>query len=107
VELTHKFDVSQKVKLDNPARRAILPPDETLGKLGLNAGEVMADIGCGIGYFTFPAAKMIGPGGRVYALDVAPEKDLTKVLEVEGFINIETLSLGTEFYAVKAQKGFN
>lgn len=190
--MASKFDVSKRSKLDNPQRRSILPPEETLRKLGLAEGEMMADIGCGIGYFTFPAASLIGPKGKVFALDVAPEmlaevetkkieagidnievvkvaeydlklasatvtlgfvanvlheiddlrkylteigrilnrpgkliviewekqvsdfgppeahrldkKDLVKDLETGGFVNIETLSLGTEFYAVKAQK---
>ena len=71
--MTHKFKVSEKQKLDNPERRAFLPPEETLRKLGLQPGEIMADIGCGIGYFTFPAASIVGPNVKVFALDVAPE----------------------------------
>ena len=61
--MTHKFDAKNKHKLDNEKRRELLPPDETLIKLGLHEGDIMADIGCGIGYFTIPASKIAGDSG--------------------------------------------
>ena len=60
-------------RLDNPERRAVLPPEQTLLKLGLKSGMVFADIGCGVGYFTLPAAKIIGPDAKAYAADVSAE----------------------------------
>jgi ubiquinone/menaquinone biosynthesis C-methylase UbiE len=71
--MTHKFDISRRTRLDNPERRRTLPPEETLKKLGLKAGEIMADIGCGIGYFTFPASRIVGDKGKVYAMDITDE----------------------------------
>jgi ubiquinone/menaquinone biosynthesis C-methylase UbiE len=71
--MTHKFDISQKYKLDNPERREIMPPDKTLRDLGLAVGEIVADIGCGIGYFTFPAAAIVGSTGKIFALDISTE----------------------------------
>ena len=91
--MSHKFDVSERHKLDNPQRREMLPPLETLQNLGLQAGDMMADIGCGIGYFTFPAASIVGSQGKVFGLDIAPEM----IAEVEaektrnGINNIETI----------------
>jgi SAM-dependent methyltransferase len=35
-------------------------------------GTSLIDIGCGPGTATFPAAKRVGPGGRVYGVDLAP-----------------------------------
>lgn len=69
----HKFDAKNKHKLDNPKRREMLPPRETLIRLGLHEGDVMADIGCGIGYFTIPAAKIVGENGNVFAMDISQE----------------------------------
>lgn len=69
----HKFDVKSRNKLDNPKRREMLPPEETLIRLGLHENDVMADIGCGIGYFTIPAAKIVGENGEVFAMDISPE----------------------------------
>lgn len=69
----HKFHIKDKGKLDNLRRRAYLPPKETLMEMGLQEGDVMADIGCGIGYFTLPASEIVGQGGKVYALDISRE----------------------------------
>jgi phenylacetic acid degradation protein PaaD len=70
--MAHKFNPASKKKLDNDWRREHLPPGETLKKLGLEATDIFADIGCGIGYFTIPAAEMIGRN-NAYALDTSPE----------------------------------
>jgi len=69
----HKFDPNKMHKLDNPKRRALMPPEETLAGLGLKPGLIMADIGCGIGYFTIPAARLLGPASVVYAIDIEEE----------------------------------
>jgi len=34
---------------------------------------VFVDMGCGDGYFTFPAARIVGPRGRVNAVDIDPD----------------------------------
>ncbi|MGZ4401242.1 MAG: FkbM family methyltransferase [Gaiellaceae bacterium] len=36
-------------------------------------GDVCVDVGANTGYFTLLAAKLVGPTGRVYALEPAPE----------------------------------
>jgi len=37
--------------------------------LGLRAGERVADIGCGSGFYTAQFSRLVGPQGRVYAVD--------------------------------------
>jgi ubiquinone/menaquinone biosynthesis C-methylase UbiE len=69
--MAHQFNVANKEKLDDPQRRQLLPPTEILIRSGLVAGAVMADIGCGTGYFTLPAAELVGTQGNVYGLDVS------------------------------------
>lgn len=71
--MSHKFSAKDKNKLDNPERRKILPPEATLEKLHLQKGDVVADIGCGIGYFSIPAAVIVGEEGKVYAMDISEE----------------------------------
>lgn len=34
-------------------------------------GQVVADVGCGWGYYSFALADMVGPEGKVYAVDLA------------------------------------
>ena len=39
----------------------------------LERGDVVADIGAGTGYFSFPMANSVAPEGRVLAVDIQPE----------------------------------
>src|SRR5918995_1330121 len=39
---------------------------------GIAAGQVVVDLGAGPGFFTLPAARVVGESGRVYAVDVQP-----------------------------------
>jgi ubiquinone/menaquinone biosynthesis C-methylase UbiE len=48
-------------------------PDQVIQSLGIQPGEHVADIGAGGGYFAFRLADAVGPGGKVYAVDVDPE----------------------------------
>ena len=56
--------------LDSPARIQNLKVDETIAKLGLKPGMIVADIGAGSGIFEGPLATAVGPSGTVYAVDV-------------------------------------
>jgi ubiquinone/menaquinone biosynthesis C-methylase UbiE len=47
-------------------------PRERLAEAGLDRGQVILDYGCGIGSYTFPAARIVGDEGKVYALDIHP-----------------------------------
>jgi ubiquinone/menaquinone biosynthesis C-methylase UbiE len=42
-----------------------------LGKVGIRSGWHVADAGCGsLGHFVFPAARLVGAEGKVYAIDI-------------------------------------
>jgi ubiquinone/menaquinone biosynthesis C-methylase UbiE len=49
--------------------RKLYHPEINLESLGLRAGMVFMDIGCGSGFFTIPAAQIVGEQGKVYAVD--------------------------------------
>ena len=59
--------------LEDPKRDEYQKPHEVIMALGLKAGEVIADIGAGSGYFSFRFAHPVGDQGRVYAVDVNPD----------------------------------
>ena len=69
--MAHTFDPAERAKLDSPERRAAMPPEVTLVKAGIKPGDVVLDIGCGMGYFAVPASRLVGPRGMVYALDIS------------------------------------
>ncbi len=77
-------------KLDDPERRNWLPPDEVIQKLAPLAGQHVADIGAGTGYFALPLARAIAPaGGHLVAVDMQAEM-LTKLRErLDGDLPIE------------------
>ncbi|MVO98768.1 class I SAM-dependent methyltransferase [Paenibacillus lutrae] len=66
-----RFNPEHLHKLDNPERRAALPPEKLLAMLHIEQAKTVLDIGAGGGYFTIPAARMTS--GTVYALDVEPK----------------------------------
>lgn len=54
---------------DNPLRRLIHDPLQILGGY-VQAGGVVLDVGCGMGYFTLGLARLVGNSGRVIAADL-------------------------------------
>jgi ubiquinone/menaquinone biosynthesis C-methylase UbiE len=54
---------------DNPLRKLFQDPERILGGL-VREGMTVADIGCGMGYFSVAMAKMVGPSGRVLSADL-------------------------------------
>jgi len=47
-------------------------PYKALRDAGLEAGQAVLELGCGPGFFTVPAARIVGDGGTVLALDINP-----------------------------------
>ncbi len=48
-------------------RRWLLPPEKTLQGADLRSGQTVLEVGCGTGFFTLPAAEMIGETGHLIA----------------------------------------
>ena len=46
-----------------------MPPEETLKKFHIGDKGTLLDIGCGIGYFSIPAANILKQG-KVIGLDI-------------------------------------
>lgn len=53
-------------------RRLVQKPERILQDL-VHPREACLDLGCGIGYFTIPLARIVGPSGNVTAVDLQPE----------------------------------
>ena len=65
-------------------------PRITLEEMGLRQGMVFMDIGCGYGFFTIQAARIVGEKGRVYGVDIDASaiERLKRKASDEGLTNI-------------------
>jgi ubiquinone/menaquinone biosynthesis C-methylase UbiE len=52
-----------------PVRRFLQPPARVLAPF-VRPGMLVVEPGCGMGYFTLDLARMVGPTGRVVAIDL-------------------------------------
>src|SRR5262249_36848497 len=59
--------------LERPEREKEEHCSKLLPALKLKSGDYVADIGAGSGFYTFPLSKLVGPKGRVFAVDIQPE----------------------------------
>jgi len=68
-------------------------PYRILDEAGLKEAQRVLEIGCGPGFFTLAAAKIVGEKGKVFALDVNPVaiEDVQRKIEARGLKNVETL----------------
>ena len=62
----------------NPLRRLIHNPDQILAPY-VTGGMTVLDIGPGMGFFTLPLARMVGPGGKVIGVDI--QADMLSALQ--------------------------
>ncbi|MDA0998929.1 MAG: class I SAM-dependent methyltransferase [bacterium] len=62
----------RRSRLLSPQRRKAMPPAKTLRELGLAKGMILLDVGCGPGFFTLPACRIVGRRGAVLACDISP-----------------------------------
>jgi ubiquinone/menaquinone biosynthesis C-methylase UbiE len=49
-------------------------PADVIAEANIEPGQVVVDLGCGGGFYTIPAAKQVGPSGKVYAVDILESK---------------------------------
>lgn len=59
--------------LERPERIDQEQPERVLDTMGLRPGDVVADVGCGSGYYARRMARRVQPGGTVYCEDIQPE----------------------------------
>jgi demethylmenaquinone methyltransferase/2-methoxy-6-polyprenyl-1,4-benzoquinol methylase len=78
---------------DNPLLTFFKDPYEFLKAAGLQRGQKVLEVGCGPGFYTIPAAQIVGEKGLVYAVDVNPYA-IARVrgkIAREGIKNVEPL----------------
>ena len=78
---------------DNPLLPIFRNPYRLLKAAGLKSGQKVLEVGCGPGFFTIPAAKIVGEEGSIYALDVHPLaiKKVQEKVGREGIKNVNPI----------------
>jgi len=67
-----------------------LSPRHIIEQSGIGAGMQVADFGCGQGDFSLAAAKIVGPDGKVHAIDIQDSalSSMRSKARIEGALNI-------------------
>lgn len=56
----------------SPLRKLVENPKKIFGPF-VDEGMVVLEPGCAMGFFTLPLARLVGPEGKVIAVDIQPE----------------------------------
>ncbi len=72
--------------------RKLFEPSPRLIEPYAKKGQVVADLGCRTGFYTFGLAKAVGPEGKTYAVDLDKKciQTLEKMADKAGCHNIES-----------------
>lgn len=72
--------------------------------LGLQNGQVVADLGAGGGMFSIQAARLVGEQGQVYAVDIIRNtlSDIDSRARLSGLYNIKTIWSNLEIFGATA-----
>ncbi|MBN2242274.1 MAG: class I SAM-dependent methyltransferase [Acidobacteria bacterium] len=75
------------------ARDLLRPRSDVLNEAGIEPGFVVLDFGCGPGGYIPPLVALVGPSGRIYALDMHPLAvcGVRKMAKSKGYANVETI----------------
>lgn len=83
-----------------PSGSEVINTVKTVERIGVKEGMTVADLGCGTqGHFVFPAARMVGARGKVYAVDILKSalSGVESRAKLEGATNVQTVWADIEF----------
>ncbi len=94
--------------LSNPLRKMLQNPESLLSPY-VKPGMTVADVGCAMGFFTLPMARMVGADGRVICVDIQDGmlKNLKKRAQKAGIENVMEYRLCDENSFCLAQDAQN
>jgi ubiquinone/menaquinone biosynthesis C-methylase UbiE len=88
----------RQFRSDDPERQQWQNPEAILTSIGLTPGMVFVDPGCGDGYFALPAARIVGPQGKVIAVDIDADAidRLRRQAQEEGLVQLSAEVMSAE-----------
>lgn len=83
------------ILFNNPVRDRWEKTGRMLDSFGIQPGESIADVGSGPGFFSFKFARMVGPQGKVFAVEVNSDhvkyvKDTARKLGVDNIVPVQS-----------------
>jgi len=93
MSVTDKIHFRMMSLIHEDLYRVFRDPYQVLDAAGLKPGQDVLEVGCGPGFFTVPAAQIVGEEGSVYALDVNPLalERVRQRIEKEGVTNVRAI----------------
>ncbi|MBA7550648.1 hypothetical protein ES705_43169 [subsurface metagenome] len=83
---------SEFINFNNPNRESWEKTSEMLNYLNIKDGEAVADIGCGLGFFSFKFSQLVGKNGKVYATETNKEVlEYVEKINSKYGLNIQTI----------------
>src|SRR4026207_1433717 len=71
-EIAHVMGPGGIIWLERAERETEEQPQLVIDALEIKPGQTIADLGAGSGYYSFRIAPLVGPTGRVLAIDIEP-----------------------------------
>jgi len=79
--------------MESRLRKWLMNPVKTLEGAGIGPGQRVLEVGCGTGFFTIPAARLIGDQGYLVAMDALANytKRVSKKVQAEKLANVRVV----------------
>lgn len=77
-----------------PTGKELIDPFKVLEAAGIRSAMKVADFGCGtLGHYVFPAAHLVGPDGKVFAVDILKSvlNGIESRIKMDGAANVEAV----------------
>lgn len=79
--------------MESRLRKWLMNPVKTLEGAGIGPGQTVLEVGCGTGFFTIPAARLIGDQGHLVAMDALADytKRVSQKVQAEHLTNVRVV----------------
>ncbi|MBW4614978.1 MAG: class I SAM-dependent methyltransferase [Desmonostoc vinosum HA7617-LM4] len=101
-----KASLEDFILFSNPRREEWEKTSKILSSLNLKAGQNIADIGSGPGYYTFKFSQLVGEKGNVFAIDTVQNhlNYVNSTSQKLGIKNIKSVHTGGDTIGLKANQ---
>ena len=81
------------ILMESKIRKWLMNPVKTLSIAEIQPGQTVLEVGCGTGFFTIPAAEMVGDQGCIVAMDASSGflKEVAKKVQKANLKNVRII----------------